>query len=312
MYYSIEQAAELLHKSKRQLQYLVQQGYIKPVNPDTYRRDGGYRFTEEQLKLAKEQYEPEGYSVNEVANMLGITSSYLMQLVQKENIETLIVYKGKQKRRFFTEEQFRKCENIVKQLSQKNRQGEYGWKVQLISREVHIFSEGAWKGSMARVIGTNPMKVLLESGEIIQPNEWKGTSTSVPDQPYIRRRGFAEFQFPIPRHPNHPVFNLLHNLVRQLGARNITIYEQLYGDYYVRCRLGTVSLTEEEASLMQRHLIKGDWQKEENGIRLESGEIQHTVYLPKSLQEQLSNTAKQQDVSSDYLITKALRAYLDN
>ncbi|KGX84640.1 helix-turn-helix domain-containing protein [Pontibacillus litoralis] len=310
MYYSIEQVAAQLHKTKRQIQYLIQQGLANPMNKDTYRRDGGYRFTEEEVERIIDHFSMEGLTVKEAARYLGITPQYIMHFVKKGELSSLVTYKGKQKRRYFTKEEIDRFKNILNDTREVNQEGIYGRKVQLISREAHIFEETSVNGSMARVISISPLQVLTEEGEFIAVEHIPSLIKPY-DKKVIRKRGFVEFQFPIPRHYKHPVYQVLFQIIQQLGERNIQIYEQAYGDYYVRCRLGSVQLTEEEYRILQRHIVKGEMEYRNGNIYFHSGEVQKTVYVPKMLYEQVMIWADKKENTFDEIMCKALERYIN-
>ncbi|KGP72362.1 MerR family transcriptional regulator [Pontibacillus yanchengensis] len=310
MYYSIDYVANVLGKSKRQVQYLVQQGLTEPINLDTYRRDGGYRFSEEEVRRLRDVFKLPGISVKEAARQLEMTPQYLMQFIREGQINSEIVTIGNRRRRWFHQEEIERFKNFLSQRAQAKRMGEYGRKIRLISREVHIFDEVLVQGSMARVVSVEPLQVLTANGEFVQIDHVDGNSSNLQDHPYIRTRGFVEFQIPIPRHYQHPVYQLLFQLLHQLGEKNIQIFEQEFGDYYVRCRLGQVHLAEREIKLLQRSIIKGDMQIENQTVTFQSNEVQKTLYLPKDLLKQYDDIAEQEKVQVEEILLEALQQYI--
>ncbi|MYL32872.1 MerR family transcriptional regulator [Pontibacillus yanchengensis] len=310
MYYSIDQVANELGKTKRQVQYLVQQRLAEPINIDTHRRDGGYRFSEEELKRLREVFQLPGVSVKDAARQLEMTPQYLMKFVKEEQIKSDVAMIGNRKRRWFQQEEINRFKNFLSQKSHAKREGEYGRKVQLISREVHIFDEVLVNGSMARVVSVEPLQVLTDNGEFIRVNSIDGKTRNLPERRYIRKRGVVEFRMPIPRHYQHPVYQLLFQLLHQLGERNIQIYEEEFGDYLVRCRLGVVHLSEREIQLLQRSIISGDVQIDNQTVMFQSDEVQKTLYISKQLLKQYESIAYQEEISADEKLLEALHHYI--
>jgi len=148
MYYSIEQICKKLHKNERQIRYMVKQERLKPVNPDTYRRDGGYRFSLEEMERVEQTLELPGMSVKEAAQELGITPQYLLQFVSNGDVESEVKWIGQKKRRYFQKEEIQRFKDQLIEGRQTNRMGEYGRRVKLISREVRIFEDCLYDGGL--------------------------------------------------------------------------------------------------------------------------------------------------------------------
>lgn len=312
MYLSIEQVAKKLHKSERQVRYMIQQERIMPVNPDTYKRDGGYRFKEEEIYAIQRMDEANGLSVKDAAKRAGITPQYLMQFVKKGDVQSFTKVIGKQKRRFFKLEEIERFKDRLQERTVSNREGDYGAKVQLISREVRIFDKIRVNGVMARVISTSPLKVLMNNGKEIHIRESIQGEGDWPDRNYIKYKGFAELSIPIPRNMDHPVYDLLYKMIHQLGKRNIQIYETNLGDYYVRCRLGELNITEEEYHLLLRYKEKGeiDYNRLTGQALLLSGISTVTIDLPTNIVKRYQQESEDLGLKMEEVMIKALRRYL--
>ncbi|KGX91522.1 helix-turn-helix domain-containing protein [Pontibacillus marinus] len=311
MYYSIEQICKRLHKNERQIRYMVNQGRLTPVNPDTYRRDGGYRFSQEEIERVEQMLELPGLSVKEAAQELEITPQYLLQFVSNGELESEVKWIGQKKRRYFQKEEIKRFKKFLNEDRQTNRIGEYGRRVKLISREVRIFEECLYDGNESRVVSLEPLKIMTNRGEIIQLGDIDVESASWPEKPYIRQKGYTEFEIPIPRHPQHPVYKILYKLIEDLGDSNIQIYETSFGDYFVRCRLGSIPATNEEYKLLLKYLSNGEITYENGRVHLESNEITKTITIPKDLWQDIEQISENENESIHQTVTKALRNYLN-
>lgn len=312
MYLSIQQVSKKLHKSERQIRYMVKQEQIMPVNPDTYRRDGGYRFKEEEIEHIRRTYETNGLTVKEAATRAGISPQYLMQFVGKGDVESFTKIIGKQKRRFFELEEIERFKDRLKERTVSNREGEYGSLVQLISREVRIFDKVRINGVMTRVVSTSPLKTLMSNGKEIHIHEIIEGKGKWPERDYIKQKGFAEFSVPIPRNMDHPVYDLLYKMILQLGKTNIQIYETDLGDFYVRCRLGQLKITEDELQLLLRYLEKGEiyYDPETSVAHLMSGFTTTSIDIPTKIVNRYQQEAEELGLPVEELFLKALRRYL--
>ncbi|QSS98376.1 helix-turn-helix domain-containing protein [Pontibacillus sp. ALD_SL1] len=312
MYLSIQQVSKKLHKSERQIRYMIKQEQIMPVNPDTYRRDGGYRFKEEEIDYIKQTYEPNGLTVKDAAKRAGISPQYLMQFVRKGEVESFTKIIGKQKRRFFELEEIDRFKDRLQERTVSNREGEYGSRVQLISREVRIFDKVRINGVMTRVVSTSPLKILMSNGKEIHIHENIQGKGKWPDRDYIKQKGFAEFSIPIPRNMDHPVYDLLYKIIFQLGKNNTQIYETDLGDFYVRCRLGQLKITEDELQLLLRYIEKGEIHYNPKTLvaHLTSGFTTISFDIPTKILDRYREEAEELGLPMEELFQKALRRYL--
>lgn len=308
MYYSLEQICKRLHKNERQIRYMVNQGRLHPVNQDTYRRDGGYRFSEEEIQRVEQMLDLPGLTVKEASRELEITPQYLLQFVSKGTIESEVKWIGKKKRRFFQKEEINRFKSQIKEGDHAKRTGEYGVRLPFISREVRIFEECLHDGLHARIVGLEPIKLLKENGETIELEETEFQSTDWPDHPYIRTKGHVEFEIPIPRHPQHPVYKLLYHIIEQLGVKNVQIYETELGDYHVRCRLGAIHASHKEYKLLQKYITSGEMSYDEGIVQFLSSEITKTITVPRSVWERLENYPS--GYTMNEIVTKALENYV--
>ncbi|KGP93288.1 hypothetical protein N780_12005 [Pontibacillus chungwhensis BH030062] len=312
MYLSIQQVSKKLHKSERQIRYMIKQEQIMPVNPDTYRRDGGYRFKEEEIDYIKQTYEPGGLTVKGAAKRAGISPQYLMQFVRKGEVESFTKIIGKQKRRFFELEEIDRFKDRLQERTVSNREGDYGSRVQLISREVRIFDKVRVNGVMTRVVSTSPLRTLMSNGKEIHIRENIEGKGKWPEREYIKQKGFAEFSIPIPRNMDHPVYDLIYKMIFQLGRKNIQIYETDLGDFYVRCRLGRLTITEEEHQLLLRYIEKGEIHYDSKALiaQLMSGFTTTSLDISTKILDRYYKEAEELGLPVEELLLKALRRYL--
>jgi len=129
MYITVNELARILNKTKRQIQYMISNKIAQPINPDTHRRDGGYRFSSSEVERLKERYNRNDLSLKEASRLVGITPQYLNQLALDNKIQSSMVSISHRLERRFTKED---CEKILVELKQKKhskRNNQYGKKL---------------------------------------------------------------------------------------------------------------------------------------------------------------------------------------
>lgn len=310
MYYSIEQVCQKLDKNERQIRYMINQGRMKPINPDTFRRDGGYRFSEEEVQRVKNEMTLPGFSVKEAAREIGITPQYLLQFVSSGDIKSDIKWIGQKRRRYFDKEEIQRFKSFLSKERETNRTGEYGVRVQLISREVRIFEKCLYDGLESIIINVNPFKVLTENGDTVYIENIDLPKSPWPNHSYIRTKGHVEFEMPIPRHPHHPVYQLLYKMIEEIGERNIQIFETQYGDYFVRCRLGKIRAEKDEHKLLLKYMVKGEMEYENGLVYLQSSDLSKNITLPKGIWKDVEKAASSNGENIHEIVRKALENYV--
>ncbi|KGX92070.1 hypothetical protein N781_02850 [Pontibacillus halophilus JSM 076056 = DSM 19796] len=309
MYLSIDQVAHRLHKSNRQVRYLMEKGWLTPVNQQHPKRDGGFRFREEDVKELEESLTLKGLTVKETAQHLKLTPEYVLTLIGKGEIASFTQTIGNQKRRLVKLEEIERYRSEKNNDAVANRMGEHGRKMQLISREAHIFEEAVINGVMARIVDLAPLRAMTETGEIVEPEEYK-SNLMENNKPYLREKGYVNFSFPMPRHPNHPTYHALFKMIRQLGAKNIQIFEQQWGDYFVKCRQGLLELLEDEYRLLQRSIISGQLIPVTGGYQLTSDEVEVKVNITRNMLTQYDQLAHKKGKERNDILFDALSHYL--
>lgn len=300
MYLTLLQAAEELDRTERQVRYLVKTGVLVPVNQDTYKRDGGYRFSKEVVDQTKEKLIPEGISLRKAASIVGITPQYLNTLAMNGQINSQLVLIGNKKERRFNEDD---CLNFKIQLSKRTHKkiAHYGEKLHLFRNDIRLFDLIDYKGDQVRIVKTEPITLLKIDGTLVHLLSTEGLATSEEwaHKPYKTKKGFITFRFPIPRNPEHLTYNILFNLIEGLGPKNVQVFEQSEGDYYIRCRQGKLFIQPEFIDVLNRYVVEGELSKiGEDKIELQSDIISQYIHLPRELYIEVEQLAQQQSISA--------------
>jgi len=153
------------------------------------------------------------------------------------------------------------------------------------------------------IVNTDPLSVLNEKGETVYINSIDINIERWIDKPYVTKKGFVEFQIPIPKYVDHPVYCLFYTLIKQIGPKNIQFYETPLGDYYIRSRQSKIHISDDQYYLLQKFILKGRIEKTKDFIFLSSGLDQVLLDIPYYTHQKLSTLAykKQQSVNDLFL-----------
>ena len=310
MYLTLDDLASMINKTKRQIRYMIDNDIAHPINPDTYRSDGGYRFSKEEADRLQSMFAPDNrLSLNEAAETVGITAQYLSRLALEGFVESELVTVGQHKERRFTQENIKQLkENLNNRKG--NRQTDFGLKLVPFANGVRLFEVLDYKGRKARVVRTNPVHLLLEDGQIIAEDQPPISSEKWPEKTYVRKKGVVDFKISIPRNLDHQTYDTLYKMIEQLGERNIQIYETKTGDYYVRCRQGNFFGSDDDFELLRMNLKSGKVQHTGHRIYLETNFVSKTINIPDGLFGRIKASSEVEEISVEEKIIRTLDNYL--
>lgn len=301
-YIHIKELEKELGKTRQTIYRQLKEKNIQPVNPDTFRSDGGYTYRRADIEsLLHAQHIP--MTLQEAADYIGITPQYLSLLRKQGDIEAKEVLYGKQKRLAFTQEA---CDRL---MTTRKAFLENHPTLRPYGNGYRLFQIIESENKKGRVVQTTPTKVLWNNGEVSFLKQ-SGAEVNWIKRPYVRQKGFAIFHFPIPRSPFHPVYDLLYRMMEEIGTNNITIAENTEGDYEVKVRNSRWSGTDEDMTRLQSALMKGNVTKEEDSLVIHSDEHPITVYFRQEELEAFQRLKREEETIGEY-IARMLRKNLE-
>ncbi|RTR26563.1 MerR family transcriptional regulator [Robertmurraya yapensis] len=307
MYLTLSQASKELDRTERQVRYLIKIGVLSPANQDTFRRDGGYRFSEDEVKRAKEKLKLEGISLRKAAQIVGVTPQYLNSLALAEKIDSKLVQIGNKTERRFNEKD---CIDFKEHLHTRTHKSiaKYGEKLHLYKNRMRLFDLIPYHDETVRIVNTSTITLLKADGGLIHPDEQEIllTSDEWPHKPYNPKKGFIVFRLPIPRKSEHITYDLLYELISELGPKNIQVFERAEGDYLVRCRQARVKLNKEYFDLLQRYVIEGEIHYLNGEVKLESGIVSQYIHLPNELHAEVEKLANLRSMTTQEQLIEAV------
>lgn len=314
MYLTLSQAAKELDRTERQVRYLVKTGVLSPVNQDTYKRDGGYRFSLEVVEQIKDALKPEGISLRKAAEIVGVTPQYLNSFALKGTISSELVLIGNKKERRFQEKDCLEFRDKIQKRTHRSI-ARFGEKLRLFHHNLRLFEFISYEQEKIRVVKTEPVVFLKADGTLFHPS----SDSDLPkieqweEQPYRTKKGFIAFRFPIPRNAEHMTYNLIYILIEGLGPKNIQVFEQNDGDYYVRCRQGKVLFKREHGELLRRYLVEGDLLFiNDTEIELQASIVSQYIHLPRELFEEIEKLARTRSISTQQQLVETVTRGLNS
>ncbi|MEQ2527606.1 hypothetical protein WMO40_12920 [Bacillaceae bacterium CLA-AA-H227] len=307
MYLTLSQASEELDRTERQVRYLIKIGVLSPANQDTFKRDGGYRFSQNEIYTVKEKLKLDGISLRKAAQIVGVSPQYLNSLALKGEIKSSLVKVGNKTERRFKEEVCMKFKQHIHTKTHKSI-AQFGEKLHLYSNSIRLFDLIPYHDETVRVVKTSPVTLLKADGGLIFPEtqEVLKASDEWNIKPYNPRKGFVVFRLPIPRNSEHKTYDILYDLISEIGPKNIQVFERSEGDYLVRCRQSKVKLTKAYFDLLQRYVIEGEIHYCNGEVTLESGLVSRYIHIPNQLLAEVEELAKLHSMTTQGQLIEAV------
>ncbi|MFD6511286.1 helix-turn-helix domain-containing protein [Bacillus sp. NPDC060175] len=99
-YLSFEEVCDSVGLTKNQLSYLIKYKQIQPINPVTWKADGGYRFKEEDVLKLVEMYK-DALTLKKAAEFLGKSKTYVHNAARDGLLPFKEIAKGKSTERLY-------------------------------------------------------------------------------------------------------------------------------------------------------------------------------------------------------------------
>jgi hypothetical protein len=256
-YLSQREIADHFKKSERTIGLWVKKGMINPVNPDTQRSDGGYRFALEEFERVNKLFSSDILFRSKAAKLIGITPEYLGMLAKANppQIPCQIIDYGDQKRIVFRKADCIAIIDVMKKRDHTPYIRENGRELACYDNGLRLFDSFNLKGQKVVVVSVDPVRLLTENHYIIEPKDYLHQSKPCLDLPYVRRKGFIMFGFP-KSDVDSPIYELLSHMIVSFGTKNIRVFET-ESNYQVRCRLGKMKGKEDDLRLLETYKQEG-------------------------------------------------------
>ncbi|AZJ24601.1 DNA-binding protein (plasmid) [Bacillus wiedmannii bv. thuringiensis] len=272
-YKTFEEVCEQANLSRNQLRYLIKYKKIEPINRDTWKADGGYRFEQEDAQQLAEEYK-DYLSLKNAAVYLQKSRTYVHNAAKEGSLPFKEVAKGKTTERLYhlkDLEEFKRKMNEVGMVNKRLYDH-----LQLHSKNLLLFDMVEFNDQEARVIDTEKrLGINSHNEQITIPEEVMSNhfSEDAIQKKKITRPGDLSFLFPL-----YTAYDVMLYVISHLGMSNVLVSKKNEG-YFMKCKLGTIPYESYMFRVLNSCLICGVLQHKNDAIRLTDDKEHVSLYL---------------------------------
>ncbi|MGF9815378.1 DNA-binding protein [Bacillus toyonensis] len=204
---------------------LMKQGKLTPINKDTWRLDGSFLFSREEVEKVNEERKIEGITLYQASKEYHISMNQLEKWIEEGKLVYSLIEHRNRQTKFVKEEDIRE---LVQQVEQVNPVYTFSQK-----HNVVLFQKFVKGNTLARVIS------IPKRGDIIVLDEF-GTNMTLSealkegyesayilsDKPRSHHQRFVKFRFPKSERLRNNIFHIIDNILQYVSPRNIKISEE--------------------------------------------------------------------------------------
>ncbi|KEK22115.1 hypothetical protein [Bacillus gaemokensis] len=289
---------------------LMKQGQLTPINKDTWRLDGSFLFSREEVEKLKDEREIEGITLYQASKEYHISMNLLEKWIEeKELVYTVQEYRNRQTK-FVKEDDIRK---LAQQVEQENAVYTFSQK-----HNVVLFQKFTKGNTLARIIS------IPKRGDIILLDEFGNNLTlsaalkegyesayMLSDKPRSHHQRFVKFRFPKSDQFRNNIFHLIDNILQYVSPRNLKVSEE-EGFWYFEIRQSLITLPPgiqmEWINELTPYIIEGKIVPRVNhSVYLDSNTITKPVILTNKEYQYIKKITSETNSSIEEFIAIAIR-----
>lgn len=309
-YLSVADVAEILNLKTSTVYKLINHDdpdkKLIPLNPVSYRGEGGYRFSEAEIERIKPYYVKDKLSPSQAARKIGRSTTFIYQLIKKGLPYERAVYRGK--------ETFLISPSDLEPYTHPANQ--HYSKFDLIYDKrtgVYLFQPYVLNGQIGRIthikrLSRSKIEAQLCVGqEHILLSEalaegWK-PMTIAGGQRIISSYGYATFVFPHPAELDSIIYEVINLLFVLLGPLNLRI-RSTQQSIYIEAKKSFLPITQTEIiKVLSRYVEKGEIIKKKDGVLIDTELSPVTFYLKGGKKAALQELARKDGLSLQVWLT---------
>lgn len=289
-YISFEELCKMAKLSKGQLSYLIKYKQIEPVNLNSWKADGGYRFHEEDAKRISDIYK-DLYTLKEAATYLQKSKTYVSNIAKEGALPFKEVLKGKRREKLYHIDDLKEFKRSMDDVN-KESQRMYDH-IPLYTSNLLLFDSVTLDGQPVRVIdvtkrnGINLQNEHMTIPEEVSSNHFSQTCIQITR---ITKPGDVTFLFPV-----YTAYDVMLYIISHLGVSNVLVSKKNEG-YLMKCKLGNIPYDAHIFRVLNTCLISGYLQQEKDRIYFTNNKEHVSLYLDRSIIE----NAKQKATEKGY------------
>ncbi|WP_254490295.1 DNA-binding protein [Bacillus thuringiensis] len=289
---------------------LMKQGKLTPINKDTWRLDGSFLFSREEVEKVKEECKIEGITLYQASKEYHISMNQLEKWIEEGKLVYSLIEHRNRQTKFVKEEDIRE---LVQQIEQVNPVYTFSQK-----HNVVLFQKFVKGNTLARVIS------IPKRGDIIVLDEF-GTNMTLSealkegyesayilsDKPRSHHQRFVKFRFPKSERLRSNIFHIIDNILQYVSPRNIKISEEETFWYFeIRQSLITLppGIQMEWIEELTPYIIEGKIVPRMNqSVYLDSNTVTKSVILTSKEYKYIKEITSETNSSIEEFIAVAIR-----
>ncbi|WP_410993562.1 DNA-binding protein [Bacillus cereus] len=289
---------------------LMKQGKLTPINKDTWRLDGSFLFSREEVEKVKEECKIEGITLYQASKEYHISMNQLEKWIEEGKLVYSLIEHRNRQTKFVKEEDIRE---LVQQIEQVNPVYTFSQK-----HNVVLFQKFVKGNTLARVIS------IPKRGDIIVLDEF-GTNMTLSealkegyesayilsDKPRSHHQRFVKFRFPKSERLRSNIFHIIDNILQYVSPRNIKISEEETFWYFeIRQSLITLppGIQMEWIEELTPYIIEGKIVPRMNqSVYLDSNTVTKSVILTSKEYKYIKDITSETNSSIEEFIAVAIR-----
>ncbi|QRY18470.1 DNA-binding protein [Bacillus cereus] len=289
---------------------LMKQGKLTPINKDTWRLDGSFLFSREEVEKVKEERKIEGITLYQASKEYHISMNQLEKWVEEGKLVYSLIEHRNRQTKFVKEEDVRE---LVQQVEQANHIYTFSQKYNVV-----LFQKFVKGNTLARVIS------IPKRGNIIVLDEFGTNMTlsealkagyesayKLSDKPRSHHQRFVKFRFPKSAQLRNNIFHIIDNILQYVSPRNIKILEEETFWYFeIRQSLITLppGIQMEWIEELTPYIIEGKIVPRMNhSVYLDSNTVTKSVILTSKEYKYLKEITNETNSSIEEFIAIAIR-----
>ncbi|MDR4173616.1 DNA-binding protein [Bacillus nitratireducens] len=289
---------------------LMKQGQLTPINKDTWRLDGSFLFSREEVEKLKDEREIEGITLYQASKEYHVSMNQLEKWIEEEMlVYTVQEYRNRQTK-FVKEDDIRK---LVQQVEPANAVYTFSQK-----HNVVLFQKFIKGNTLARIVS------IPKRGDIILLDEFGNNLTlsgaleegyesayMLSDKPRSHHQRFVKFRFPKSDQLRNNIFHLIDNILQYVSPRNIKISEE-EAFWYFEIRQSLITLPPgiqmEWIDELAPYIIEGKIVPRVNhSVYLDSNTVTKPVILTNKEYEYIKKITSETNSTIEEFIAVAIR-----
>ncbi|MFF2242522.1 DNA-binding protein [Bacillus thuringiensis] len=289
---------------------LMKQGKLTPINKDTWRLDGSFLFSREEVEKVKEERKIEGITLYQASKEYHISMNQLEKWIEEGKLVYSLIDHRNRKTKFVKEEDIRA---LVQQIGQVNPVYTFSQKHTVVL--LQKFIKGNTLARVTSIPKRGDIQLLDEFGTnmILSEALEEGYKSAymLSDKPRSHHQRFVKFRFPKSEQLRNNIFHSIDNILQYVSPRNIKISEEETFWYFeIRQSLVTLppGIQMEWIEELTPYIIEGKMVPRMNqSVYLDSNTVTKSVILTSKEYKYMKEITSDTNGSIEEFIAVAIR-----